>query len=56
MFEKLMPLLWYGLTNKSIAFLGEIEKAFIKDKSAMERLITYLKRNRPYIRKHDMDK
>ncbi|MBW2739847.1 MAG: hypothetical protein JRE64_13600 [Deltaproteobacteria bacterium] len=49
MLDKLMPLLWYGLTDKAIAFLEEIESAFIKDKSAMERLITYLERNRPYI-------
>jgi len=49
MLDKLMPLLWYGLTDKAIAFLEEIEIDFIKDKSAMERLITYLERNRPYI-------
>jgi len=49
MLDKLMPLLWYGLTDKAISFLEEIESVFIKDKSAMERLITYLERNRPYI-------
>lgn len=47
--EKLMPLLWYGATDKAIDLLKEIEDESIKSKTDMEKLIDYLKRNRPYI-------
>jgi hypothetical protein len=47
--EQLMPLLWYGATDKAIDLLKEIEDPSIKSKPDMEKLIDYLKRNRPYI-------
>ena len=47
--EQLMPLLWYGATDKAIDLLKEIEDKSIKSKTDMEKLIDYLKRNRPYI-------
>ena len=47
--DKLMPLLWFGLTNKAINYLEEIDKAIIKDQSAIERLGSYFKRNTLYI-------
>lgn len=47
--EQLMPLLWHGCTQRAISYLEEISDEFIKNKSALERLITYLTRNTPYI-------
>ena len=47
--EELMPLLWYGLTDKAIKVLKEIEDGFIKNSAAMEKLIAYLERNKAYI-------
>jgi hypothetical protein len=46
--EKLMPLLWYGATDKAIGILKEIDDKSIKSKTDMEKLIDYLKRNRVY--------
>ncbi len=47
--DKLMPLLWYGLTDMAVAYLEEITKDSIKDVSALDKLVAYLKRNKPYI-------
>jgi hypothetical protein len=47
--EKLKPLLWYGLTDKAEAYLEEIAKDSIKDMAALDKLIKYLMRNKPYI-------
>ena len=47
--NKLKPLLWYGLTDKAIEFLREIPETGIKNDQSSEKLIAYLKRNRPYI-------
>ena len=47
--EQLKPLLWYGRTDKAIDLLSEIEDRSMKSKPAMEKLIDYLKRNRPHI-------
>ena len=47
--EQLMPLLWYGATDKAIDLLKEIDDKSIKSKTDMEKLIDYLKRNRVYI-------
>ena len=47
--EKLKPLLWYGLTDKAEAYLEEIAKESIKDMAALDKLIKYLMRNKPYI-------
>ena len=47
--RQLMPLLWLGQTDEAIKPLSEIKDTDIKKKSAMEKLIAYLKRNFPYI-------
>lgn len=47
--EKIKPLLWYGVTDKTVAYLEEIDKDSIKDIASLKKLITYLKRNKPYI-------
>ncbi len=47
--EQLLPLLWYGLTDKAIALLDEIRESGIKKKAAMEKLVAYLHRNKTYI-------
>ncbi len=47
--EKLMPLLWYGLVDKAVAYLEDIDKDSIKKIEALEKLIKYLRRNKPYI-------
>ncbi len=40
--EKLMPLLWHGLTDRAVFYLKETDKTIIKDQSAMDRLVAYL--------------
>lgn len=47
--EQLMPILWYGLTDKAIAFLNETSIGLIKNQTAMTELISYLQRNKAYI-------
>lgn len=47
--DKLRPLLWYGSTDMAVAYLDEISKDSIKDMGALDKLIAYLKRNKPYI-------
>jgi len=47
--DKLRPLLWYGSTDMAVAYLEEISKDSIKDMGALDKLIAYLKRNKPYI-------
>ncbi len=47
--EKLMPMLWHGLTEKAIGCLNKTETALIKDQTRMTELIAYLERNKPYI-------
>ncbi len=47
--EKLKPLLWYGVTDKAVACLEKIDKDSIKDIGSLNKLIKYLKRNKPYI-------
>jgi hypothetical protein len=47
--ERLLPLLWNGLTDNAIALLEELEPSQIKDESVLEKLVQYLHRNRPYI-------
>ncbi len=41
--------LWYGLTDKAIDLLLEIPEQNIKNPKALEKLLAYLERNRPYI-------
>ncbi len=47
--ENLKPLLWYGVTDKAVVCLEEIDKDSIKDIGSLNKLIKYLKRNKPYI-------
>ena len=47
--NKLKPLLWYGLTDKAIDLLLEIPEQNIKNPKALEKLLAYLERNKPYI-------
>lgn len=47
--DRLLPLLWHGLTDKAIALLEEMEPRQIKNQSIVEKLVQYLHRNKPYI-------
>jgi hypothetical protein len=47
--KQVLPLLWYGLVDEAIAALRGIEATKLKDHMALEKLIAYLERNRPYI-------
>ena len=47
--DKLKPLLWHGLTDKAVAHLESIGKDSIKKIESLDKLIEYLKRNKPYI-------
>ena len=42
-------LLWYGLVDRAIKSLQEIDDSSIKNEQAIEKLIQYLERNRPNI-------
>ncbi len=43
--REIMPLLWHGLTPKAIDLLENMDGNEIKNQSAIEKLIAYLKRN-----------
>ncbi len=45
----LMSLLWYGMVDKAKEYLNSLDSSLIKNKDALERLINYIERNRPYI-------
>ena len=47
--EQLMPILWHGITDQGIALLKKIDSTLIKNESKRDKLIEYLKRNKPYI-------
>ncbi len=47
--DRLLPLLWLGLTDRAIALLCDIDSAEIKNKAIIEKLKEYLRRNKPYI-------
>ena len=47
--ERLLPILWHGLTDKAIIFLEEMDPHQIKNQSHVEKLVQYLHRNKPYI-------
>ena len=47
--ESLLPLLWHGLTDKAIGLLEEMDTSQIKNQSVVEKLVQYLRRNKPYI-------
>jgi hypothetical protein len=46
---QLLPILWYGLTDRAITLLSGIDSSQIKDISRLEKIIMYLDRNKPYI-------
>jgi hypothetical protein len=47
--EQLRPCLWYGCVDQAIAVLQDLDATTIKDQKALDTLIGYLERNRPYI-------
>ncbi len=47
--KQMMPLLWFGQTDRAIRLLSEIKGTDIKNRSAIEKLKAYLKRNSLYI-------
>ncbi len=47
--SKIMPLLWYGLTDKAIEALEEIHEDKVKNKNYIDKLISYFERNKIYI-------
>lgn len=47
--ERLLPILWHGLTDKAIIFLEEMDTHQIKNQSHVEKLVQYLHRNKSYI-------
>jgi len=47
--EQLLSFLWHGCVDKAIASLQKVDPGDIKDCKSLEDLISYLKRNRPYI-------
>ena len=47
--ERLLPLLWLGLTDRAIALLCDIDSVEIKNMAVIEKLKEYLRRNKPYI-------
>jgi hypothetical protein len=47
--DKLTPLLWYGLIDEAVFYLEEIDKDSIKQMKIIDKLIEYLRRNKPYI-------
>ena len=47
--DELKPLLWHGLTDEAVGHLESIGKDSIKKIESLNKLIEYLKRNKPYI-------
>jgi len=47
--DRLLPLLWLGLTDRAIALLCDIDSADIKNRAVIEKLKECLRRNKPYI-------
>ena len=47
--DNLKPLLWYGLIDEAVGHLEAIDKDSIKQVEKLDKLIAYLKRNKPYI-------
>jgi hypothetical protein len=47
--EQLCPFLWHGCIDRAIALLQTVEPDKIKNQDALDTLIAYLKRNRPYL-------
>jgi len=47
--EQLRPFLWHGCIDRAIALLQTVEPDKIKNQNALDTLIGYLERNRPYL-------
>ena len=47
--SQLMPLLWHGMVDKAIEYLSNLNAESIKSQEVCDKLISYLKRNQPYI-------
>jgi hypothetical protein len=47
--EKLLPMLWHGLTDRAIQLLWELDPDQVKNEEARKQLIGYLQRCYPYI-------
>lgn len=47
--EQLLPCLWYGCVDRAMALLQAVEPTQIKDQAALDNLMGYFERNRPYL-------
>lgn len=47
--DELMRILWYGMTDKAIKYLSDLDESLIKDKDALATLMDYIERNRSHI-------
>ena len=47
--EQLLPCLWHGCVDRAMVLLQTVEPTQIKDQAALDTLIGYLERNRPYL-------
>lgn len=47
--EQLCPFLWHGCVDRAIALLQAVEPDKVKNQEALDTLIGYLQRNRPYL-------
>ena len=47
--DQLRPCLWHGCVDRALAVLQAIEPTDIKNQKALDTLIGYLERNRPYL-------
>jgi hypothetical protein len=47
--EQLLSWLWHGLIDPARDYLKTIEAAYIKEPEALQNLMAYFERNRPYI-------
>jgi hypothetical protein len=47
--EQLCPFLWHGCVDRAIALLQAVEPDKVKNQEALDTLIGYLERNRPYL-------
>lgn len=47
--EELLPCLWNGCVERAIALLQSVDPDKVKNQKALDTLIGYLERNRPYI-------
>jgi hypothetical protein len=47
--EQLLPCLWHGCVDRAIALLQTVDPATIKNQDALDTLLGYLQRNRPYL-------